>query len=252
MSLRTKWQPGDRFLVRHKDAAIVVAEKKAGLLTHAGPDQPEPSLLSALREFLGPRNRHLKAVHRLDRVVSGLLVFARTERAFDRLKSQFAARTVERSYLAAVAGSPDHEEDRLEDPLDVEPMTVRIVDPEHPRARTAALRYQVRERLTAAGGAVLGVRLETGLRNQIRVQLAGNGMPLFGERKYHPKKPRAQGSERIFLHAETLGFEHPITGAALRFEAAMPPDLRRWLERLRRGPSERCPAPRRPRRRSGG
>ncbi len=249
MGLRTSWRPGDKFLVRHQDGSVVVVEKRAGLLTHAGPEQDEPSLLSLLRAFLGDRpndrRRHLRAVHRLDRVVSGLLVFARTDRAFEALRGQFAARTVERSYLAAIAGQPAWEQTRLEDELDVGPMTVRVA-PGHPEARVAITHAVVQEKLQTADASLLEVRLETGLRNQIRVQLAHHGHPLLGERKYRPDRPRAQGQVRIFLHAARLGFSHPFSGQALRFEAPLPPDLSRWRAALRRGPAPHCPAPRRP------
>jgi 23S rRNA pseudouridine1911/1915/1917 synthase len=251
MGLRTKWRPGDAFLLRHKDATCVVVEKKAGLLTHAGPEQNERSLLGELRAHLGDRGpgrggrggrRHLKAAHRLDRVVSGLLVLARTEAAFERLKAQFAARTVERRYLAGVRGCPEAA-GRLEGFLDTEPLTVRVVDEAAPGARRAVTTFERLEHYPRGQASLLEVRLETGLRNQIRVQLAAHGFPLLGERKYDPDRPRAQGGERIFLHAAALGFDHPVTGERLRFEAGLPPDLRRWTARLARRPSPRCPPP---------
>lgn len=248
MGLRTKWRPGDDFLLRLKDSHVVVVEKKAGMLTHAGPEQDEKSLLQSLRHFLGPRN-YLRAVHRLDRVVSGLLVFARSERAFEALFDQFKQRSVERRYQAAVATAPPTSEGTFTDLLDVEPMDVKVVDEssaegtEAEGARKAITHYRLSESL--AGGALIELQLETGLRNQIRVQLAHHGLPLLGERKYHPERPKAQGKERIFLHAKTLGFRHPITKASVRFEADIPPDLRRWKAALKRGPAPKCPvAPR--------
>lgn len=243
MALRTKWKPGDDFLLRHKDAHLVVVEKKAGMLTHAGPEQDEKSLLSSLRRFLAPKG-HVRGVHRLDRVVSGLLVFARTERAYEGLTGQFAARTVERRYIAGVRGTPDSAEATLVDHLDPEPMEVQVVGEDHEGAKRALTHYRLLE--AHPGGSVLEVRLETGLRNQIRVQLAHHGHPLLGERKYHPERPRAQGKERIFLHAATLGFDHPLTREPMRFEAGLPPDLRRWVAALKRGPQPTCPAPRAP------
>lgn len=240
MGLRTKWKPGDDFLVRHKDAHIVVVEKKAGMLTHAGPEQDERSLLSSLRHFLGPRAQ-VRGVHRLDRVVSGLLVFARTERAYDSLVQQFAEHTVDRHYLAGVATAPEPPEATVEAWLDTEPMDVKVVDEEFEGARRAITHYRVLE--TLPGGALLEVRLETGCRNQIRVHLAHLGHPLLGERKYHPERPRAQGHERIFLHAAELGFNHPLTRGKLHFEAAPPPDLRRWMAALRKGAASVCPKP---------
>lgn len=245
MGLRTKWRPGDAFLLRHKDANLLVVEKKAGMLTHAGPEQDEPSLLGHLRSFLDDRSprRHLRAVHRLDRVVSGLLVFSRTERAFSDLRSQFAARSVERLYLAGVRGIPESTEGTFVDHLDVEPLTVRVTDESREGARKAVTHWQRQDVLPEAKASLLHVRLETGLRNQIRVQLAAHGFPLLGERKYDPDQPRGQGQLRIFLHAGVLGFRHPISGEPLRFEATPPPDLMRWTAALRRGPTLQCPRP---------
>lgn len=250
MALRHKWRPGDAFLLRHKDAHLVVAEKKAGMLTHAGPGQDEPSLLQHLRAFLDDRSprRHLKAVHRLDRVVSGLLVFGRTERSFEALKAQFAERSVERSYVAGVHGVPEAS-GRLEDHFDVEPLTVDVVDEDHPNARRAVTHYTRQDILQKSQVSLLEVKLETGLRNQIRVQLAHHGHALLGERKYNPERPRPQGASRIFLHAAVLGFTHPITGERLRFTAERPPDLRRWEAHLRNGPTPMCPKPKPPSRR---
>lgn len=252
MGLRTRWRAGDLFLVRHLDAALVVVEKRAGILTHAGPGQDEPNVLSGLRRLLGSRGSggRLMAVHRLDRVVSGLLAFARNERAFERLRAQFEARTVQRRYVAAVHGSPPKAEGDLEDWLDVSALTVRVVEAKHPGARLAQTHFRVREPLPKGRASVLGVTLKTGLRNQIRVQMAAHGFPLLGERKYHPSQPQPQRSHRIFLHAEALQLEHPTTRDTLHFEAPLPPDLRRWLDHLRRSPSRGCPpAPQSTRRR---
>src|SRR5262245_11245919 len=104
MTLRSRWRPGDRFLVRHKDSAILVAEKKAGVLSQRTESGRGEDMLSLLRAFLGPRSGRVFPVHRLDRVVSGLLVYARTFEDQQRLIGQFAAHTVERKYIAAVQG----------------------------------------------------------------------------------------------------------------------------------------------------
>ncbi|MBX2812249.1 MAG: RNA pseudouridine synthase [Myxococcales bacterium] len=245
MGLRNRWRPGDAFLIRHKDAHIVVVEKRAGMLTHAGPGQQEVNLLDSLRDFLRERHgrRHLKALHRLDRVVSGLLVFSRTESVFQLLRTQFAERSVIRSYIAGVQGQPLSNEGRIEHTLDIEPMTVRVVPATHQKGRTAALHYQVRQTLPLGKASILDVRLETGLRNQIRVQLAALGHPLLGEKKYG-HSGSSQGHQRIFLHAAELGFVHPVRHQPLHFTAALPPDLNRWLTELKRKTCQKCPPPR--------
>lgn len=242
MALRTQWRPGDAFLIRHKDANLVVVEKKAGMLTHAGPGQDERNLLDSLRDFLQDRSghRHLKALHRLDRVVSGLLVFSRSERVFQALKAQFVERSIQRSYLAMVQGEPP-EAAQLAHHLDADPLTVKVVSEEHPNARKAVLNYKRVEVFKPGNASLLEVKLETGLRNQIRVQFAAIGHPLLGEKKYPAGS--SQGQHRIFLHAAKLSFVHPISKQILSFEAQLPPDLRRWKAALQKRACPTCPKP---------
>ncbi|MBI4822417.1 MAG: RluA family pseudouridine synthase [Deltaproteobacteria bacterium] len=231
MSLRTNWRRGDRFLVRYKDESIVVVDKTAPLFTVAPPSGKGPDLIRLLREFFGPRRRSpLFVVHRLDRVVSGLLVVARTKTAFDRLVDQFRIHDVERRYLAVVRGRLEREEGTYESQLTVDPRTLRMYsDPEG--EKRAVTHYRVRDWLPSA--TLVDVELETGARNQIRVHFAEAGHPLLGERKYlddeDPDSRSVQGRERIFLHARVLGFRHPTSGEHMRFESPLPPDLSRWL-----------------------
>src|SRR5688572_13489949 len=102
MTLRTRWKPKDRFLVRHKDAAMLVVEKKAGVLSQRTDSGRGEDMLRLLNELLGARGRSIGVlpVHRLDRDVSGLLVYARRPDVQDELIAQFAEHTVERKYLA--------------------------------------------------------------------------------------------------------------------------------------------------------
>lgn len=238
MALRTRWRPGDRFLVRYKDASILVVEKKAGILTVRTESGRGEDLLSQLREFVGGRaaGRALLPVHRLDRVVSGLLVFARNREAKARLVEQFRAHTVERRYIAAVRGSIEATAGTFDSVLVTDAPSLRVFsasDDEPERGRRAVTHWRVLERFARADATLVEVELETGLRNQIRVHFAEAGHPLLGERKY--RGARGQGVARIFLHAFLLGFDHPVTGRHLRLEAPLPPDLARWRQALERG-----------------
>jgi 23S rRNA pseudouridine1911/1915/1917 synthase len=226
MTLRSRWRPGDSFLVRHKDSAVLVVEKKAGVLSQRTESGRDPDMLGLLRAFLGGRASVLP-VHRLDRVVSGLLVYARTYEDQQRLITQFAKHDVERRYLAAVKGRMERDSGTFESKL-VDRSIVVYSDEEDEEARTAITHWKVIERFARA--TLVEVRLETGLRNQIRVQFADAGHPLLGERKY--AKGGAQGTERIFLHAAVLGFVHPRTRQPMRFEAKLPPELARWKRKL--------------------
>jgi 23S rRNA pseudouridine1911/1915/1917 synthase len=250
LSLRTRWRPGDRFLVRHKDAAILVVEKKAGLLTVRTPNGEGPNLLALLKEFIGARgpNPGVLPVHRLDRTVSGLLVFARKVAAQEALIEQFRAHTVERRYLAAVDGILTEQAGSFDSFLDTEDPSLRVrsvpaKEAESRGARRAITHWRVLERFERARATLVEVTLETGLRNQIRVHFAEAGHPLLGEKKYTSDEG-GQGARRIFLHAGVLGFQHPTTGAAMRFEAELPPDLQAWQGALRHG---RTSPPRPPR-----
>jgi 23S rRNA pseudouridine1911/1915/1917 synthase len=182
-------------------------------------------MLSLLREFLGPRGGSVFPVHRLDRVVSGLLVYARTYEDQQRLISQFAAHTVERKYIAAVQGNLQGESGTFESKLVTDDPSLLVYSAEH--GERAVTHWRVLERFKRA--TLVEVQLETGLRNQIRVHFAKAKHPILGERKYTGGK---QGTERIFLHAAVLGFKHPRHRQEIRFEARLPPELSRWKKQL--------------------
>lgn len=237
--MRTRWKRGDKFLVRHKDPAIAVVEKQAGLLTVKPESGKGPDLMSLLKEFLTPNERQrtsLYAVHRLDRTVSGVLVFARTYPAQQHLIHQFAAHDVERRYVAAVQGILPDDSGTFESYLASEPGTLRMYSHPQDQGKRAVTHWTVRERFEAADVTLVDVELETGLRNQIRVHFSEAGFPLLGEKKYLEDSPSAsQGSQRIFLHAAVLGFRHPANDKPVRWEAPMPPDLHIWAKRFAHG-----------------
>lgn len=243
MTLRARWKMGDRFLVRHKDRAIVVIEKRAGVLSVRTESGRGEDVLSLLRAFLGGKGRSaLFPVHRLDRDVSGLLVFARTPEARERLVRQFAAHTVERIYLAAVQGLLGRADGMFDSYLRTDDRSLKVysIDPaKHSTARRAITHWRAIEEFPGRPATLVEIRLETGLRNQIRVHFAEAGHPLLGEKKYgsnadrRPECARERRSQRIFLHATVLGFEHPDTSEWMQFEAPLPPDLARWRHQLR-------------------
>lgn len=242
MSLRKTWRPGDAFLLLHKDTDLVVVDKKAGVLTVGRPSGRGVDLMKRLTELLGSRATIIP-VHRLDRPVSGVLVVARHARAERALREQFAAHDVERRYIAAVSGILAEDTGTYESTLASEGRTLRMHSAEE--GRTAVTHWRVLERFPGADATLVEVALETGRRNQIRVHFAEAGHPLLGERKYldeeDPDASSSQGTHRIFLHAEVLGFIHPRTGHPLRFEAPLPPDLVAWRRALARATR---PAPR--------
>ena len=184
----------------------------------------DDDLLSILKRYIGnkyqkPGNVYLGLVHRLDRPVGGVMVFARTSKAAARLSAAFAAHAQDKRYLAVLRGALPGEA-VLEDALlkDGATGTVRVVPPETPGAKLARLRTRplaVRDGLTLAE-----VTLYTGRAHQIRVQHAHAGYPLWGDARYGGGRP----GQQIALWAASLRLEHPTRHEALRFAAAPPQD----------------------------
>jgi len=200
----------------HEDDAILVVVKPAGLLTIATERERERTAYRLLWDYLGSKQARPFIVHRLDRETSGLLVFAKSESVKRTLQAQFEARTVERVYRALVEGRPAREQGTLESRL-AEDRMLRVRSGE--RGRVAITHYRV---LAARReNTLLELRLGTGRRHQIRVQLAESGWPIVGDVTHGG--PRS-GAGRLCLHATRLGFDHPVTGARVVFESAPPAD----------------------------
>jgi 23S rRNA pseudouridine1911/1915/1917 synthase len=233
----------------HEDAHLLVVNKPVGLVVHPGAGHRAGTLVHALLAHCGPAlsgiggTRRPGIVHRLDRGTSGLLVVAKTDAAHQALAQALKARTVERRYLALVHGRVPHAEGQVEaaigrDPRDRLRMAVRPPG----SGRPALTRYRVLERFAAPVPLTwLEVTLGTGRTHQIRVHLAHLGFPVVGDRTYGRRGVAALGpglGARVAalggqaLHAATLAFVHPATGARLRFAAPVPPalaDLLAWL-----------------------
>ena len=210
----------------HLDDAIVVVEKPAGLLSMGSEREKEKTAYRIL-------NRHLKAlmktpaqqvfiVHRLDRETSGLMMFARTESAQAALQRNWKG--VIKRYLAVVEGVPADAQGTLKDRL-VESSKSLTVHRVEEGGELAITHYRV---VRAQGDrSLLELTLETGRRNQIRVQLAALGHPVIGDRKSGAKN---DPTRRLALHACALKFHHPVSGAPMEFHSALPPRLRALLE----------------------
>jgi 23S rRNA pseudouridine1911/1915/1917 synthase len=203
----------------YEDDDVIVVDKPAGLLTIATERERERTAYAYLMARAHARRppARIFVVHRLDRGASGLLVFATSAEAKRQLQAQFAAHTVERTYLAVVDGRLASSEgtitSRLVDAAAGPVQATRRSD----RGRAAVTRWR---RLRAGTHhTLLEVRLETGRRNQIRVHLAGKGHPVAGDTTYGS---RTDPLGRLALHAHVLGFDHPCTGRRLRFVSPAP------------------------------
>ncbi|WP_301109706.1 RluA family pseudouridine synthase [Sporosarcina sp.] len=210
----------NHLLVIEKPVNIPVQEDRSG----------DQDLLTALKEDLKkryqkPGNVYLGLVHRLDRPVGGVMVFAKTSKAASRLSDQLRRQSIDREYLAIVRGVPKKKQATLHHFLykDRQRNQVFSVKQNHPEAKSAKLDYRVIE--TYSESSLVNVRLHTGRSHQIRVQLASEGFPLYGDQKYGSKVN--QRGEQIALWAHKLEFEHPVTKEIMQF-VSKPPKVYPW------------------------
>ena len=210
--------------------------KPAGLLSVPLPRrQAEASVYSALEPYLRPQRRRPFVVHRIDKDTSGLVVFAKDPRTQQALKKQFIHRDPERVYLALVYGHPEPTAGVWRDRLvwDRKSLIQRRTHPRDPQGADAVCHYRIVE--TFRDTSLIEVRLETGKRNQIRIQARLRGHTLVGERRYvyGPDTLRPIPFPRQALHACRLAFRHPVDGREMQFEAPLPDDFNRLIVRLR-------------------
>jgi 23S rRNA pseudouridine1911/1915/1917 synthase len=221
-----------------EDAALVVLNKPAGLLSVPLERRSQsPSIVTLLEDyFRSSGKRKPFVVHRIDLDTSGLVVFAKTAKAQAALKDQFRRREPERVYLAVVYGHPSQAQGTWRDRLvwDTKALIQKETHPNDPSGMDAVSNYRVVERFAATS--LIEVRLETGKRNQIRIQARLRGHTLVGEKRYvyGPDAIRPIVFARQALHAHRLVFRHPADDRRLEFEAPLPPDMSDLLARLRR------------------
>ena len=230
------------FAILYEDADLLVLDKPAGLVVHPAPGNEDGTLVNALLAHCGDSlpgiggERRPGIVHRLDKDTSGVMVVAKTEQALATLSAAFAARDLDRAYVALAWGVAVPPAGEIEgaigrDPRDRKRMALVARGGKHAltRYRTVGVHEAAVSRLEC--------RLDTGRTHQIRVHLAANGHPLVGDPVYLRRVPAVAKSlpeevrgrlldfPRQALHAARLGFAHPRTGAALSFETAPPADL---------------------------
>jgi len=215
--------------VLHEDSELLVLDKPPGLLAHPVVPGARDALVNGIAHHFqrqGLRARvHL--VHRLDRDTSGVLVIAKTPDAHRRLDAQLRARTLRREYLAVASGEVPGAAGVVDAPIGRDPArpALRVVRPD---GQPACTRYRVVERLS--GATLLRLDLETGRTHQIRVHLAHLGHAVVGDAVYGAS---TEWIGRQALHAVRLSLVHPAAGQELSFEAPLPADMQRLLERLR-------------------
>jgi 23S rRNA pseudouridine1911/1915/1917 synthase len=219
----------DPLCVLFEDNHCLAVDKPAGLLT-MGDHTGEPTLVDAARQYLKhkynkPGNVFVGVVHRLDRPVSGVVLFARTSKAASRLSEQFRVRSVEKTYLSLVEGRVSPAEGILEDRLAKDRVrnVVSVVDGDDDDGQDCVLGYR---RLRKLGRlTLLEIRPQTGRSHQIRVQLASRGWSIAGDRKYG-SKINIEGF--IGLHASSLTFSHPVSQQPVTVSADLPAAWAAW------------------------
>ena len=230
--------------ILYEDGEVVVVNKPAGLVVHPAAGVHSGTLANALAfhfgQLAGGGSLRPGIVHRLDRDTSGVIVVAKTVRAHEGLSEQFRERTVFKSYVALVHGVAREERGKIDLPIGRDP---------HNRTRMGVVRggraalslWRVRERFMRF--TLLDVQIKTGRTHQIRVHLASIKHPVVGDETYGGGRDktiadpglraRVAALGRQFLHAERLGFHHPVTTEWLAFTAPLPPALSEFLEALR-------------------
>jgi len=252
-----------------EDEHLIVVNKPAGMAVHPAPGSPDGTLVNALLHHCRGQLSGIGGVerpgivHRIDKLTTGVLVAAKTEPAHLGLSALFSEHDIDRLYLAVTRGAPRPSSGTIDEHIarssaDRKKMAV-MKNPEAGFGRHAVTHYKTRETFgirekgtNFPSAALVECRLETGRTHQIRVHLAHIGTPLVGDPVYGRHKgvsalgsgpgrdagfEAARAFPRQALHAAVLGFVHPITKEALRFEAPLPEDMQHLIAALRRLPT---------------
>ncbi len=220
-----------------EDDHIIVVNKSAGMVVHPAPGNPSKTLVNALL-YHCPHLEHpgekvperAGIVHRLDKDTSGVLVAAKSRRAFEFLQKEFKQRRVQKQYLALAIGSLKESSGRITLPIGRHPVKRKIMTVNTERARPAETLWRVLARMD--GYTLVEVDLKTGRTHQIRVHFRALGYPLAGDTVYGFRRKKSIAVPRQMLHAETLGFRHPWSGQRVDFTAPLPMDMAGVLEGL--------------------
>jgi 23S rRNA pseudouridine1911/1915/1917 synthase len=237
------------FAILYEDRDIIVLDKPAGLVVHPAPGNEDGTLVNALLAHCGDSlpgiggERRPGIVHRLDKDTSGVMVVAKTEQSLASLSASFAARDLDRQYVALVWGVPSPGAGDVEGAIGRDPNERKRMAIVSHGGKPALTHYRT-TRVWMPSVSELAVKLATGRTHQIRVHMASIGHPLLGDPSYLRRIPGAAKGlppalrgmlldfPRQALHAARLGFAHPRTGEALMFETTVPPDMLRLIDAL--------------------
>jgi 23S rRNA pseudouridine1911/1915/1917 synthase len=227
--------------VLYEDEDLIVVNKPAGMVVHAGAGAARGTLVNALLHHFGKLsslggNLRPGIVHRLDRGTSGAMVVARNDVAHRLLAEQFRSRAVSKTYVALLHGRISRDAGTIERPISRDPQRRTRMTARLGHGRAAQTDWRVLLRL--GNLSLIEAEPRTGRTHQIRAHFAAAGHPLVGDTLYGaPRQVRAGGASlnplgRVFLHAARLSFAHPRTGATIEVRAPLDPGLREYLKEL--------------------
>lgn len=212
--------------VLHEDNHLIIVNKRSGDITQGDKTGDKP-LSDVVKEYIKkkynkPGNVFLGTVHRLDRPTSGVIIYARTSKALERLNKMLRDKTIKKTYWAVVKQQPKKESNTLINYLKKNPKNNKssAYDKEIKESKKAILHYNTIKRLD--NYSLLEIDLETGRHHQIRVQLSNIGSPIKGDLKYGFNRSNKDGS--IHLHARKIEFIHPVNNDFIKVVAPTPKD----------------------------
>jgi 23S rRNA pseudouridine1911/1915/1917 synthase len=220
----------------YKDKNLLVIDKPSGMVVHPGVGNRRGTLVNALLfhfpqlKGIGPEERS-GIVHRLDKETSGIMVIAKTMKAYQELQQQFKKRQIKKVYLGLVWGKMPEKEGVIDWAIGRHVKHGERISVKTRKPRSAETNYLVREEI--GNFTLLEIRPITGRTHQIRVHCAASGHPLVGDTRYGRLKSKPK-CPRLFLHASCLSFLHPETGERAEFTSPFPKDLEEFLEALKK------------------
>lgn len=227
------------FSILFEDEELMVIDKPAGLVVHPGDGHRQGTLANGLLYYChslpGLNTDRPGIVHRLDKDTSGILLVAKTDRSLRSLGRSFKNRQIQKTYHALLLRHPGQERGRLvasigRHPVKRKKMAIRQGD----SGRYAATNWSVLQQWSRSSLCLVEIELETGRTHQIRVHMASLGAPVAGDQLYGGRVREDFGFpiERQLLHASTLSFCHPVTGATMQYTAPLPNDLKKVIAHL--------------------
>ena len=235
----------------YEDESIVVLNKPAGMMVHAGSGKDQAGSKGTLVNALLHRFGRLSGaggelrpgiVHRLDKETSGLLIVAKTDQAHRKLAQQFSRREPRKTYIALVHGWMSHTKGTIDTPISRDLLRRARMTTRRSQGREAVTHWKTVKQIESNYGkfSLLEIRIETGRTHQIRVHLSSIGHPVVGDKLYgaprelrlHQESAKTLALGRNFLHAAVIQFKHPVTDTPLSFQQPLPADIDLFLTEI--------------------